>query len=203
MPTWRNVWQAEQKALELSATDTQCVGWLFKDCKNNCRQTGKWASKTSWGMVLYILILGLICLLAYELVWFDSIRFEFKFKFKLTGYGHSTPKTTSGMVFTMFYASFGIPLGLVMFNSIGKSLFPYSLICEWVKFCLCFILKDRTEKSIAVKLWRWETEQILINGDWLCQKISKCQTGANHRGEFLLLLQIITRTKITNQVKIE
>merc|ERR1719336_1141093 len=24
------------------------------------------------------------------------------------GYGHSTPKTTSGMVFTMFYASFGI-----------------------------------------------------------------------------------------------
>ena len=41
---------------------------------------------------------------------------------RLSGYGHSTPKTTSGMVFTMFYASFGIPLGLVMFNSIGESL---------------------------------------------------------------------------------
>ena len=35
------------------------------------------------------------------------------------GYGHSTPKTIWGRLFTMFYASFGIPLGLVMFNSIG------------------------------------------------------------------------------------
>ena len=38
------------------------------------------------------------------------------------GYGHSTPKTIWGRLFTMFYASFGIPLGLVMFNSIGKRL---------------------------------------------------------------------------------
>ena len=46
------------------------------------------------------------------------------------GYGHSTPKTTSGMVFTMFYASFGIPLGLVMFNSIGESwTYAIYLVC--------------------------------------------------------------------------
>ena len=36
------------------------------------------------------------------------------------GYGHSTPKTDGGKVFTMIYAIIGIPIGLVMFNSIGE-----------------------------------------------------------------------------------
>ena len=36
------------------------------------------------------------------------------------GYGHSTPKTLGGRMFTIVYATFGIPLGLVMFNSIGE-----------------------------------------------------------------------------------
>lgn len=36
------------------------------------------------------------------------------------GYGHSTPKTMWGRLFTMVYALFGIPLGLVLFNSIGR-----------------------------------------------------------------------------------
>ncbi|CAI4221417.1 unnamed protein product [Auanema sp. JU1783] len=36
------------------------------------------------------------------------------------GYGHSTPMTTGGKVFCMFYALAGIPLGLVMFQSIGE-----------------------------------------------------------------------------------
>lgn len=36
------------------------------------------------------------------------------------GYGHSTPSTVSGKLFTMFYAMIGIPLGLVMFQSIGE-----------------------------------------------------------------------------------
>ena len=38
------------------------------------------------------------------------------------GYGHSTPKTDSGKMFTIIYATVGIPLGLVMFNSIGERL---------------------------------------------------------------------------------
>ena len=38
------------------------------------------------------------------------------------GYGHSTPKTYGGKLFTMMYAIVGIPLGLVMFNSIGERL---------------------------------------------------------------------------------
>ncbi|CAH0548104.1 unnamed protein product [Brassicogethes aeneus] len=36
------------------------------------------------------------------------------------GYGHSTPSTISGKLFTMCYAMIGIPLGLVMFQSIGE-----------------------------------------------------------------------------------
>ena len=36
------------------------------------------------------------------------------------GYGHSTPKTDGGRSFTIIYATLGIPLGLVMFNSIGE-----------------------------------------------------------------------------------
>lgn len=36
------------------------------------------------------------------------------------GYGHSTPSTIGGKLFTMFYAIVGIPLGLVMFQSIGE-----------------------------------------------------------------------------------
>lgn len=36
------------------------------------------------------------------------------------GYGHSTPSTIGGKLFTMCYAMVGIPLGLVMFQSIGE-----------------------------------------------------------------------------------
>ncbi|VDM56730.1 unnamed protein product [Angiostrongylus costaricensis] len=36
------------------------------------------------------------------------------------GYGHSTPLTVGGKLFCMFYALAGIPLGLVMFQSIGE-----------------------------------------------------------------------------------
>ncbi|PIO65801.1 Ion channel, partial [Teladorsagia circumcincta] len=36
------------------------------------------------------------------------------------GYGHSTPLTAGGKLFCMFYALAGIPLGLVMFQSIGE-----------------------------------------------------------------------------------
>jgi hypothetical protein len=49
----------------------------------------------------------------------DNIAKNIDNGFPCPGYGHSTPKTTAGMVFTMLYASLGIPLGLVMFNSIG------------------------------------------------------------------------------------
>lgn len=44
----------------------------------------------------------------------------------MTGYGHSTPHTIGGKLFTMAYALVGIPLGLVMFQSIGERLNNFS-----------------------------------------------------------------------------
>ena len=61
------------------------------------------------------------------------------------GYGHSTPKTPGGKVFCMFYALAGIPLTLVMFQSIGERLntFVTFLLKNFKK---CFKFKD-TEVS--------------------------------------------------------
>ncbi|KAJ8020298.1 Potassium channel subfamily K member 3 [Holothuria leucospilota] len=38
------------------------------------------------------------------------------------GYGHSTPRTNGGKVFCMIYSLIGIPLNLVMFQSVGERL---------------------------------------------------------------------------------
>ena len=38
------------------------------------------------------------------------------------GYGHSTPQTIGGKIFCMFYALSGIPLCIVMFQSVGERL---------------------------------------------------------------------------------
>ncbi len=40
----------------------------------------------------------------------------------MVGYGHSTPATSQGRLFCMVYALAGIPLSLVMFQSIGERL---------------------------------------------------------------------------------
>ena len=57
--------------------------------------------------------------------WLGSILIDPKCQYitpsiSFIGYGHSTPKTDGGKVFTMIYAIIGIPIGLVMFNSIGE-----------------------------------------------------------------------------------
>uniref|UniRef100_A0A8L7T3U4 Two pore potassium channel protein sup-9 n=2 Tax=Brugia TaxID=6278 RepID=A0A8L7T3U4_BRUMA len=44
------------------------------------------------------------------------------------GYGHSTPSTIGGKTFCMFYALAGIPLGLVMFQSIGERINTFAAI---------------------------------------------------------------------------
>ena len=48
--------------------------------------------------------------------------------FDTAGYGHSTPNTVGGKLFTMCYAIVGIPLGLVMFQSIGERLNKFSSV---------------------------------------------------------------------------
>ncbi|XP_046374660.1 two pore potassium channel protein sup-9-like [Haliotis cracherodii] len=54
-------------------------------------------------------------------------KFAGAFYFALTvittiGYGHSTPQTVGGKIFCMFYALAGIPLCIVMFQSVGERL---------------------------------------------------------------------------------
>ncbi|KAM3720058.1 Two pore potassium channel protein [Dirofilaria immitis] len=44
------------------------------------------------------------------------------------GYGHSTPTTIGGKTFCMFYALAGIPLGIVMFQSIGERINTFAAV---------------------------------------------------------------------------
>lgn len=58
------------------------------------------------------------------------------------GYGHSTPATVGGKLFTMCYAMVGIPLGLVMFQSIGErvnrlSRYLYLKLSRTLIRCVC------------------------------------------------------------------
>lgn len=54
-----------------------------------------------------------------------------------TGYGHAAPGTDAGKVFCMFYAILGIPLTLVMFQSLGERMNTLvRLLLKKVKKCL-------------------------------------------------------------------
>lgn len=57
----------------------------------------------------------------------------------MIGYGHSTPVTPSGKAFCMGYAMVGIPLGLVMFQSIGERLnkFASVVIRQFKRYLHC------------------------------------------------------------------
>ncbi|UXI21140.1 RNA polymerase I-specific transcription initiation factor RRN3 [Sarcoptes scabiei] len=58
------------------------------------------------------------------------------------GYGHSTPATPGGKTFCMVYALAGIPLGLVMFQSIGERLNTF--VEKGLKQCKkCFRCKNQ------------------------------------------------------------
>ena len=65
-----------------------------------------------------------------------------------SGYGHSTPQTPGGKVFCMFYALAGIPLNLVMFQSIGERLnvittFLLTRLLRALRRCLCSVAERR------------------------------------------------------------
>ena len=45
----------------------------------------------------------------------------------LIGYGHSTPRTVAGKMFCICYALFGIPVSLIMFQSVGEVLAEISV----------------------------------------------------------------------------
>lgn len=58
------------------------------------------------------------------------------------GYGHSTPVTVGGKAFCIIYAMIGIPLGLIMFQSIGERLnkFASIVIKRWLNIFNIFVL---------------------------------------------------------------
>lgn len=57
----------------------------------------------------------------------------------MIGYGHSTPNTNAGKAFCMIYAMVGIPICLVMFQSIGERLnkFASVIIRRFKMFMKC------------------------------------------------------------------
>ncbi|KAI7793923.1 potassium channel subfamily K member 15 isoform X1 [Triplophysa rosa] len=71
-------------------------------------------------------------------------KFAGSFYFAITvittiGYGHAAPGTDSGKVFCMFYAALGIPLTLVMFQSLGERMNTFvRYLLSRVKRCLGF-----------------------------------------------------------------
>ncbi|XP_077416133.1 potassium channel subfamily K member 3 [Vanacampus margaritifer] len=79
-------------------------------------------------------------------------RFAGSFYFAITvittiGYGHAAPSTDSGKVFCMFYALLGIPLTLVMFQSLGERINTLVRhLLHRVKKCLAL---RHTEVSMA------------------------------------------------------
>jgi potassium channel subfamily K protein 9 len=69
----------------------------------------------------------------------------------ILGYGHSTPVTVGGKVFCMGYAMVGIPLGLVMFQSIGERLNKFaSVVIQRAKTYLKCQNKEATEMNLML-----------------------------------------------------
>ncbi|NXA23086.1 KCNK9 protein, partial [Ibidorhyncha struthersii] len=70
----------------------------------------------------------------------------FVFSFPLPGYGHAAPGTDAGKAFCMFYAVLGIPLTLVMFQSLGERMNTF------VKYLLKRIKKCCGMRSTEVSM---------------------------------------------------
>ena len=86
-------------------------------------------------------------------------KFTGAFYFSLTvittiGYGHSTPQTILGKTFCMFYAIVGIPLCLIMFQSVGERLNYFASFC--IKIVKKFVRVRQTEVN--------QTEMVCVAG---------------------------------------
>ncbi|OAD60870.1 Two pore potassium channel protein sup-9 [Eufriesea mexicana] len=69
----------------------------------------------------------------------------------MIGYGHSTPVTIGGKAFCMGYAMVGIPLGLVMFQSIGERLNKFaSIVIKRAKTYLRCKKTEATEMNLML-----------------------------------------------------
>ncbi|XP_061181574.1 two pore potassium channel protein sup-9-like [Saccostrea echinata] len=67
------------------------------------------------------------------------------------GYGHSTPKTVPGKLFCMIYALVGIPLFLIMFQSVGERLNTFvTFLLKNVKKCFRCKSKEVSQTDLIV-----------------------------------------------------
>ncbi|KAF7666145.1 hypothetical protein LDENG_00116770 [Lucifuga dentata] len=85
-------------------------------------------------------------------------KFAGSFYFAITvittiGYGHAAPSTDSGKIFCMFYALLGIPLTLVMFQSLGERINTFvRYLLHQAKKCLGM---RQTQVSMANMVTGW------------------------------------------------
>ncbi|CAF3762207.1 unnamed protein product [Adineta steineri] len=83
-------------------------------------------------------------------------KFPGAFYFSLTvittiGYGHSCPTTIWGKSFCMLYAVIGIPLCLVMFQSVGERLNNFASWCiKTIKKCFKFRFYESTQTELVI-----------------------------------------------------
>ncbi|XP_061835479.1 potassium channel subfamily K member 15 [Nerophis lumbriciformis] len=89
-------------------------------------------------------------------------KFAGSFYFAITvittiGYGHAAPGTDAGKVFCMFYAVLGIPLTLVMFQSLGERMNTF------VRYLL-----HKTKQCLGLKLTDVSMENMVLVGFLSC-----------------------------------
>ncbi|XP_054638365.1 potassium channel subfamily K member 15 isoform X1 [Dunckerocampus dactyliophorus] len=89
-------------------------------------------------------------------------KFAGSFYFAITvittiGYGHAAPGTDAGKVFCMFYAVLGIPLTLVMFQSLGERMNTF------VRYLL-----HKTKQCLGLKLTEVSMENMVLVGFLSC-----------------------------------
>ncbi|XP_041112647.1 potassium channel subfamily K member 15-like [Polyodon spathula] len=83
-------------------------------------------------------------------------KFAGSFYFAITvittiGYGHAAPGTDAGKVFCMFYAVLGIPLTLVMFQSLGERMNTFVRYLLWkIKECLGMRKKEVSMENMVL-----------------------------------------------------
>ncbi|CAL4116285.1 unnamed protein product, partial [Meganyctiphanes norvegica] len=64
----------------------------------------------------------------------------------MIGYGHSTPATVAGKAFCIMYAVVGIPIGMIMFQSIGERLNKFtSIVIKKIKKTIGIANTDATD----------------------------------------------------------
>src|SRR6218665_915798 len=85
----------------------------------------------------------------------------------VVGYGHSTPKTIVGKIFCMMYALIGIPLNLVMFQSLGERLnILVTFLIRAIKRCLRFKDSDSVSQTFLILISVQMSSVVVVGGAW-------------------------------------